>query len=87
MRVGGIQPRDLVQLRVKDRVLYGEVLEVADGIVRFRRSAPPPAGTGQQPSKSSGTGAKRDEEQAAGRAQPQRPAPCPQQLPLPKPES
>jgi hypothetical protein len=40
MRVGGIQPQDLVQLRVKDRVVYGEVLEVADGIVRFRPLCP-----------------------------------------------
>ena len=40
MRVDRIQPQDLVKLRIKDRVLYGEVLEVADGIVRFRPLCP-----------------------------------------------
>jgi hypothetical protein len=40
MRVDRIQPQDLVKLRVKDRVLYGEVVEVADGIVRFQTLCP-----------------------------------------------
>jgi len=40
IRVDRIKALDLVRLRVKDRVLYGEVLEVADGIVRFRPLSP-----------------------------------------------
>jgi hypothetical protein len=87
MRVGGIQSQDLIQLSGKDRVLYGEVLEVADGIVRFR-SAPPLAGTAQQPGKSSGTGAKaRRRTRNKTTSQAQQPSPSPQPLPSPKPET
>ena len=40
MRVDRIQPQDLVKLKIKDRLLYGEVLEVVDGVVRFRPLCP-----------------------------------------------
>jgi hypothetical protein len=40
MRVDRIQPQDLVKLRAKDRVVYGELLEVADRIVHFRPLSP-----------------------------------------------
>ena len=40
MRVDRITPHDLVKIRVKDRVIYGEVLDIADGVVRFRPLCP-----------------------------------------------
>ena len=40
MSLDRIQPQDLVKLQVKDRVRYGEVLQAANGIVRFRRLCP-----------------------------------------------
>lgn len=35
-----IQPQDLAKLQVKDRVSYGELPQVANSIVRFRRRCP-----------------------------------------------
>lgn len=40
MRIDRITPQDLVKVRVKDRVIYGEVLDVTDGVVRFRPLCP-----------------------------------------------
>jgi hypothetical protein len=40
MGVDRIQPQDLVKLRAKDLVVYGELLEVADRVVRFRPLSP-----------------------------------------------
>ena len=40
MRVDRITAQDIVKVRVKGRVIYGEVLEVTDGAVRFRPLCP-----------------------------------------------
>lgn len=40
MRVERIAAQDLVLVRVKDRLIYGEVPEISDGTVRFRPLCP-----------------------------------------------
>lgn len=40
MRIDRINPQDLVKVRVKGRVIYGEVLDLTDGVVRFRPICP-----------------------------------------------
>jgi len=40
MRIERIAAHDLVLVRIKDRLIYGEVLEVADGTVRIRPLCP-----------------------------------------------
>jgi len=88
MRVARIKAQDLVQLRVKDRVLYGEVLEVADGIVRFRPLSPAAGwhrATARQVVGHWRKAGRRETSRTTSQAQ--QPLPCPQQLPLPKPEN
>ena len=88
IRVDRIKALDLVRLRVKDRVLYGEVLEVADGIVRFRPLSPR---CWLAPRNSPAS--RRALAQSATRtrnkttSQAQQPSPSPQPLPSPKPET
>lgn len=40
MRVEPITAQDLILVRVKDRLIYGEVLEISDGTVRFHPLCP-----------------------------------------------
>lgn len=40
MRLERIAAHELVLLRIKDRLIYGEVLETTDGAVRFRPLCP-----------------------------------------------
>lgn len=40
MRIERIAAHDLVLVRVKDRLIYGEVLEITDGTVRIRPLCP-----------------------------------------------
>lgn len=40
MRIEQIAAQDLVLVRVKDRLIYGEVLEISDGTVRIRPLCP-----------------------------------------------
>ena len=40
MRIERIAAHDLVLVRVKDRLIYGEVLEISEGTVRIRPLCP-----------------------------------------------
>jgi hypothetical protein len=87
MRVDRITPHDLVKIRVKDRVIYGEVLDIADGVVRFRPLCPAAgwhSATARQVVGHWRKVGRRGEGQRDGREPPSTTA---EQLPLPETES
>jgi hypothetical protein len=88
MRVNSIQPQDLVRLRIKERVVYREVLDVADGIVRFRPLCPA-AGWHRATARQVVGHWRKAGRRTSSKTMSQRQwaSPSPQQLPLPKAEN
>lgn len=88
MRVDRIQPQDLVRVKVKDRLIYGEVLAVADRVVRFRPLCPA-AGWHRATARQVVGHWRKAGRRISNRttSQPEPASTPPQQLPLPKAEN